>query len=359
MWPQHCNTHCPIQALQTLPVALLPYKARNCYNDEHTRSHAEVDMLRFTLAGGHYDRTQALIDGEVKPSGAELTYLPMRPPEIFRRMLRYLEFDGSEMSMSSLLIGREQGIPLVAIPVFPSRKFRHSYIFCNVDAGIREPQDLIGKRVGAREYQLTANLWIRGILKHEYDVEAKDIRWFTEWEERIPVGTIEGVTVRRIPEGKTLDGMLINGEIDALIWPNIPNSVRRRSAKVRRLFEDYPRVEAEYYKKTGLFPIMHTVVLKRDVYERNPWLAVSLLEAYREAKERCFRQMDDPSAHSLVWFEACKEEQHRVFGSDPYPYNIRENRKVLETIIQYSVEQGLTKSPFSIEDLFAKNTLDA
>ena len=317
-----------------------------------------MSRIRLTLAGGDYDLTRALIEGEVQAAGIDLTYLPLNAPDIFRRMLRYEEFDASEMSMSSLLIAREQGKRFVAIPVFPVRKFRHSYIFCNSNSGISTPQDLIGKKVGAREYQLTANLWARGMLKHEYDIEPEEMHWFTQWEERIPLRPMEGLSLTRIQEGRLLDTMLVDGDLDALIWPNIPPSVRSKSPLVRRLFENYPVVEAEYFRKTGLFPIMHTVVIRQEVYQRDPWVAPSLLEAYRRAKEVCYERMEDASKDSLVWFVAAKEEEERVFGGDPYPYDLRENRRTLETLIQYSVEQGLTTKAADADDLFAKNTLD-
>jgi 4,5-dihydroxyphthalate decarboxylase len=215
-----------------------------------------------TLATGKSDRTRPLLDGTVKPDGIDLICITLDPHETFWRMIRYEEFDASEMSMSSYLMAKEAGKGLIAIPVFPSRAFRHSYIFCNVDSKINEPGDLVGKKVGVPEYQITAALWVRGMLQHGYDISPDKVKWFTEREERLPFTAPKRVHIERIPKGKDLDSMLVKGEIDALIEPTIPSSIAQKSPKVKRLFQDYKRVEQNYYKKTGYYPIMHTVVIR-------------------------------------------------------------------------------------------------
>ena len=246
-----------------------------------------MGKIRLTLACWDYDRTRPLQEGRVQVEGVELTYLPLRVEETFWRMLRYQEFDAAELSMGSYLLSRENGSPrFVAIPVFPSRAFRHSCIYINTESGIREPKDLAGKRVGVPEYQVTMATWARGILQHEYGVKPEQMRWFTGGEEhpgredKIRHDLPKNIDIRSIGPDQTLSSMLERGEIDAVISPHMPSPFVRRSPKVRRLIPNFREVEKEYYRRTKIFPIMHTVALREDFYEKNPWVAQNLCKAF-------------------------------------------------------------------------------
>src|SRR5438128_631095 len=246
-----------------------------------------LDRMRLTLACGRYDRTQALLDGRVRIEGVdELTYLALRPGETFWRMLNHEEFDASEMSLSSYTIQRSEGDErFIAIPVFPSRVFRHSAIYLKEESRIQRPEDLKGKRVGVGDYQMTAAVWVRGCLQHEYGVLPKDIQWVVGQPIR-EIKPPEGIKLEFIPKGEVMEEKLERGEIDALVSVMLPKSLGKG---VRRLFRDFRKVEFDYYRKTRIFPIMHTLALKRSVYEKNPWLAVSLYKAFCQARDLSYR----------------------------------------------------------------------
>jgi 4,5-dihydroxyphthalate decarboxylase len=323
--------------------------------------------VRLTLACWDYDRTRALQHGEVRVEGVDLTYLPLRVEETFWRMLRYQEFDAAEMSFGSYLMSRDKGTPrFVAIPVFPSRTFRHSCIYINTDSGIREPKDLAGKRVGVPEYQITMAIWARGILQHEYGVKPEQMKWFTGGEEqpgredKLRMDLPPEIEIRSIGPDRTLSGMLERGEIDAMISAHMPSPFVRRSPKVRRLIPNFPEVEKDYYRRTKIFPIMHTVVLREDYYEKHPWVAQSLYKAFCESKKICVESTYEFSAlkYMLAWSIAAMEEERELFGEERWPYGLEANRKVLETLVQYAHEQGLIKQRLDVRSLFARNTLD-
>jgi 4,5-dihydroxyphthalate decarboxylase len=305
--------------------------------------------MQVTLACGRYDRTQALIDGRVRPEGVErLTYLPLRPGETFWRQLNHEEFDASELSLSSYAILRSEGDErFIAIPVFPSRIFRHSAVYVRDDAKLEKPEDLKGARIGVGDYQMTAAVWVRGFLQHDYGVRPEDIRW------------VAGRPIRAIrpPEGVpiefttgSLEDMLERGEIDALVSVMLP---RRLGTGVRRLFPDFRQVEADYYKRTGIFPIMHTLALKRSVYEKHPWLAVSLYKAFCAARDLAQRALYDTDALtvSLPWVIDEVERTRDVV----WDYSIEGSRATLEALVAYLDEQRLTRRRMSVEELFAPN----
>lgn len=242
-----------------------------------------MSKLKLTLACGRYDRTQPLIDGRVEPEGVDLTFLPLRPGETFWRMLNHGEFDVSEMSLSSYTILRSDGdTRFIAIPIFPSRVFRHSAIYLRANSEIEQPQELKGKRVGVGDYQMTAAVWVRGMLTHEYGVQPSDVTWVIGR----PIRTIkppEGIRMEFMPSEAMLEAMLDRGEIDALASVMSPKAL---GTTVRRLFRDPRKVESDYFQKTRIFPIMHTLVLKTRLYEENPWLAVSFYRAFSRARRR-------------------------------------------------------------------------
>jgi 4,5-dihydroxyphthalate decarboxylase len=326
-----------------------------------------VSRVPITLACWDYDRTRALESGQVQVEGVDLTYLPLRVEETFWRMLRYQEFDAAEMSMGSYLMARDRGFPpLIAIPVFPSRAFRHSCIYIHRDAGIREPRDLAGKRVGVPEYQITMAIWARGILQHDYGVKPEQIHWFTGGEEqpgreeKIKLDLPPNLDIRPIGPEKTLSSMLEHGEIDAMISAYMPSPFVRRSPKVARLFPNFREVEKDYYRRTKIFPIMHTIVLRQDVYDKNPWVAQSLYKAFVEAKRIAQQAMYEFSAlrYMLAWMIAELEEERELFGEELWPYGLAPNLNVLETLIGYAYEQGLIKRRLEARSLFAPNTLE-
>ncbi len=305
--------------------------------------------MQLTLACGRYDRTQALIDGRVRPEGIdELTYLTLRPGETFWRQLNHQEFDASEMSLSSYTILRSEGDErFIALPVFPSRIFRHSALYVRADAKLARPEELKGRRVGVGDYQMTAAVWVRGFLQHDYGVLPEDVRW------------VAGRPIRAIrpPEGvhiefstASLEDMLERGEIDALISVMLP---RRLGTGVRRLFPDFSKVEGDYYRRTRIFPIMHTLALKRSVYEKHPWLAVSLYKAFCASRDLAQRALYDTDALtvSLPWIIDEIERTREVV----WDYSIEGSRPTLEALVSYLDEQRLTQRRMSVEELFAPN----
>jgi 4,5-dihydroxyphthalate decarboxylase len=328
----------------------------------------EVEMLRLSFGCWNYDRTRALMDKSVVPDGIDLIYLNMPVEETFFRMLRHREFDVAEMSLSSYVVSCfKEDRPFVAIPVFPSRFFRHSSIYVNADAGIREPKDLRGKRAGCPEYQMTAPVWIRGILSDEYGVRVHEVTHCTGGEEspnrseKIALSLPPSIRVERIGPDQTLSAMLRDGEIDALFTARKPSSYGRSDGKVRRLFENFVEVERDYFRRTGIFPIMHTVVIRREVYEANRWVAQSLYKAFCEAKRRTYEDLAETAAlkATLPWLAAHIEEARREMGDDYWSYGFQPNRTTLETFLRYSYEQGLSKRLLKPEEIFVPETMES
>jgi 4,5-dihydroxyphthalate decarboxylase len=324
--------------------------------------------IPLSLACWNYDRTRALIEGRVAVEGVDLTYLDLPVEETFFRMMRFQEFDASEMSLSSYVLSLfSEKPPFVAIPVFPSRSFRHSCIFVNTNSGIREPKDLIGKRVGSPEYQLTAPVWIRGILSDEYNIPVGRERYFTGGQEqsgrieKMKVSLPPEIHVEPIPAEKTLSTMLAAGEIDALYSPRIPSTFLNGSGSVRRLFDNYAEVEQEYFRKTRIFPIMHTVVIRRAVYEKHPWVAQCLYKAFVQAQRETYQDLYQAAAlkHMLPWLLKHVEDTRSIMGDDFWPYGLEPNLHTLETFLRYSHEQGLAKRQLKPQDLFAPETLQS
>jgi len=317
-----------------------------------------VAKVQLTLACGDYELTRALADGTVEPEGIELVVLHMGSPERHWRMIRFEEFDVCELSLSSYLLCKAAGREFSAIPVFPHRRFRHSYIFCNVNSGIEKPQDLAGKKIGLRTLQVTAGVWIRGILEEEYGVPLRSIKWYTQDPEDLPIEFPKDLMIEKLPEGSNPDTMLVNGELDAVIYPETLPSIAKGDPRVKRLFTNYKAVEVEYYEKTGIFPIMHTVVIKNSILKEHPWVARNLLTAFTKAKEVCYKRMENPRTIALAWVMELLEEQKRILGPDPWPYNLKDNYKALKTFIRYHHSQGMIPRPFEVEELFVPSTVD-
>ena len=327
-----------------------------------------MNRLRLSFACWDYDRMRALADGRVRPDGIDLVYLNQPVEETFFRMLRYREFDACEMSLSSYVasLGRDDPA-FIAIPAFPSRFFRHSCIFVSAKSGIRKPQDLKGKRIGVPEYQMTAPVWIRGILSDEYGVKVTEVEHFSGGEEepgrdeKLKLDLPTSIRLQAIPSDKTLSRMLAEGEIDALVTARAPSTFYSEPDKVQRLFPDYVEMEKDYYRRTRIFPIMHTVVIRRDVYEKNPWVAQSLYKACVASKARAYELYNQTAAMPamLPWSVAHVEEARREMGEDWWPYGLAANRQVLDTFLRYHHEQGLSKRRFAPDELFARETLES
>lgn len=326
-----------------------------------------MTKLRMSLGCWNYDRTRALMDGSVQPQGIDLNYLNMPVEETFFRMLRHQEFDAAEMSLSSYSVSLSRpGKPFIAIPVFPSRFFRHSCIYVNANAGIKEPKDLIGKRVGNPEYQMTAPVWIRGILSDHYGVPVDSVTYCTGGEEepgrseKLKLDLPSSIRVEPIGEHQTLSQMLLDGEIDALYTARMPSSFRTGGGRVKRLFENYVDVERQYFRDTGIFPIMHTVAIRRELYEANRWVAQSLYKAFIEAQRLTYQDLEETAALKtmLPWAGAHVEEARRDMGDDFWPYGLDRNRMSLETFLRYHFEQGLSKRLLTPDELFAPEALE-
>ncbi|MEA3072171.1 MAG: 4,5-dihydroxyphthalate decarboxylase [Alphaproteobacteria bacterium] len=314
-----------------------------------------------TIACGNYDRTRAIRDGRVKVEGCDVTYLPLYPEEIFFRAFRYQEFDVTEISMSSYLLSLARGeAHYVAIPAFVSRLFRHSGIYIRADSGIRTPADLRGKRIGLPEYQITAVVWMRGILQHEYGVLPTEIHWSSGGQEepgrdeRTPLKPIPGLDLKPIGKEETLVGMLREGKLDALFTARGPSSFLRGEPHIKRLFPNTREAEQAYYKKTRMFPIMHLVGIRKELVQKYPWLPTSVYKAFCEAKALAMIDLLDVNALmvSLPWLIPETEDTMAVMGRDFWAYGINENMREISALAQYLHEQDLIDRKVTVEELF-------
>src|SRR5262249_12827372 len=322
--------------------------------------------LRLTLACWNYDRSRPLMDGRVKPEGIDLDIRVMRPRAAFPRMLEKREFHVSEMSLASYvsLVGKGD-CPFVALPVALSKIFRHDCIYVRSGANIRTPQDLKGKRVGTTQYGSTGLVLLNGTLLHDQGVAAEDIHWFIGGLDAptqrplLPLNLPPAIRIDFLPDGKTLEGMLAAGELDALFSLYLPDSFLRGAPHVARLFPDHKQVAQDYYRRTNIFPIMHTVVIRADVHRQHPWVAQSLYRAFCAARDIAGHRLYDTDAlHlSLPFLIDHVEETWRVFGKDFWSYGLEPNRPTLAAIGQYVHEQHLSPRPVAPEQIFALNVI--
>ena len=324
-------------------------------------------QIPITLACGDYDRTRAIKDGRIEVEGCAVTYLPMEPEEVFHRAFKHQEFDVCELSFSSYLRTVDAGTSAyVGIPAFVSRLFRHSGIYIRTDRGIREPADLKGKLIGLPEYQITAVVWLRGLMQDEYGVRPTDIRWRQGGieqpgrTERTPLKPIPGLELQPIPPDKTLSGMLESGELDAMFSARAPSCFTRGAPNVARLFPNYREVEKAYYKKTRMFPMMHLIGVNRDLVARHPWLPASLYKAFVQAKAFAMREVHDVNALAvtLPWLEAEAEETAQLMGADFWRYGVNENAKEIDALTRYAYEQGLVTRKLAIDELFPHSVIE-
>jgi 4,5-dihydroxyphthalate decarboxylase len=317
--------------------------------------------VRLTYFGVPYDRTHALMTGAVRPEGVELEYVAGVPNDIFRRVFAGAEFEASELSASNYIMERARGVDrFVALPIFPSRVFRHNTLYVNTAAGIERPEDLAGKRVGLPEYLQTANFWVRGFLQHDYGVAPESVHWVREDTEKLPYPLPPHLNVTDAPHGRPLSDLLEAGEIDALIHLHKPACFVAGSPAVRRLFPDYRQVEADYYRRTGHFPIMHLVVLRREVYERARSLARRLYDAFCAAKQESYSLLSQSGflATDFPFQVAYLEETQGLFGDDPFPYGMARNQHTMQALAQYVHEQGMTDRQVDLAELFVPELLD-
>lgn len=321
--------------------------------------------LTLTLACTASDRTRPILDGRVQIPGVEVIGLPGEPEDIFRRALQDKAFEITELSMASHIVTTARGdSAYIGVPVFPSRAFRHSGVFVRADAGITRAEDLRGRRIGLPEYQQTAAMWMRGILADRHGIGPEDVEWVVGSQEvaggteRLPIRLPDRIRMRRIAPDETLNGLLLDGGIDAIITPRPPSSFLDGSRRVVRLWPDYRAAETAYYQATGFFPIMHCIALRRDVAERNPWLPLELFRAFSAAKALALDEVQRNNflRVSLPWIAAHYEETAALMGADPWPYGLARNRAELQAMVDYSVADGLTSDRFDASDLFHRST---
>ena len=310
--------------------------------------------IPLTLACGDYEIIRALKDGEVRPEGIDLTVLTdMAPSPRHWRFLRKQEYDMAEVSGSGYLAARDQGHPFVAIPVFLHRRFRHGFVFINKAKGITKPTDLIGRKVGSKAFLFSACLWMRGILEHHYGVPAKSLQWFTELDEDVDFTPPPHLNITRLPHDKDSEAMLAEGELDALLHPDLIKPLLAGDERVGRLFPDYKAEEMKFYRETGVFPIMHVLGIRAEVVEKYPWVPVNMFHAFQKAKAAAMARMVNPRIVPLAWYREAWEEQERILGTDPWEYGMTEkNRKNLEMLVSFSHEQGLISRKIPLDELF-------
>lgn len=323
--------------------------------------------LKLTVAVTLYDRTRPLLDGRVRIEGTDANVFELEPEEMFHRALHYEEFDVTELSFSNYLTMTANGdCPYIAIPVFPARKFRHSGVFINKRAGIEKPEDLKGKRVGTPEYQVTAVTWVRGVLEDEYGVKPVDVDW--RWGGLEQAGRTQktafdppaGLKLSAIPAGKTLQQMLADHDLDAVIAPRSPTCYVKGHPDVDRLWPDFITTEQEYYKRTGIFPIMHLVGIRKDRVAAEPWLPDSVFKAFEQAKAIAYQEVsyDNSPRSTNPWMEAYTAQAKALMGDDFWPYGLDENRKTVEAFLRYHFDQGLASRQLSAEAIFVPSTLE-
>ena len=324
-----------------------------------------MPQTHVTIACAPYDRIRPIADGSVGVEGCGVTFVPMGPEEVFFRAFRYAEFDVTELSLNSYMMSTTRGAcEYVAIPVYPSRCFRHSSIYVRADRGIASPGDLRGRIVGTPEYQQTANVWVRGMLEDGYGVAPGDMIWRTGGQEepgrdeRTPLDAPPGIDLAAIPRDRYLSEMFEAGELDAYMTARAPSPYLNGSPTIARMFPDWKAAERDYFAKTKLFPIMHVIGVKKAIAEAHPWLARALYDAFTDAKALAALDNIGALKATLPWVVAEVAETKALMGEDYWPYGVAANRHALETVARYSYDQGLATRPLSVEELFHPSTLD-
>ena len=326
-----------------------------------------MTKLNLSVAMGDYDRTRALLDGTVQIDGVDPVYMTLSPEEAFFRAFRNTEFDISELSLSSYLVkASKDESPYVAVPVFLSRAFRHTSIYVRKDR-IKRPQDLKGCRIGVPEYQLTAIVWARSILQDDFGVRPEDITWVRGGidepgrPEKIKLQLPPDVRMENAPDGDTISAMLDRGDIDGFIAPRPPGGAAATNPNVGWLFDDPTAVAKDYYQRTGVFPIMHVVGIKKDVVARHPWLPGAVLKAFEQSKKAALEKLADTSATkvTLPFVEEQLKAARELMGADYWSYGVEANRKTLETFVRHHHAQGLSARLMAVDELFHPATYES
>jgi 4,5-dihydroxyphthalate decarboxylase len=315
--------------------------------------------LTLTVACGDYDIVRPLKEGLVTAGGLDLIFLTdMGPRERHWRLARKLEFDVCEENVGAYFIARDRGHPISAIPVFMHRRFRHGFVFVNAAAGIKTPKDLIGKRVGGTNFMPAGNIWMRGILEEHYGVPHKELTWIVERSEDIPFEAPPGLKIEMKTSTKSLSDMLADGDLPAMISPTIPKPFTVGDKRIARLFPDYKQIEIDYFRATGIFPIMHVTTINREIVEKYPWVTTNLVKAFEQSKQMAYRRVANPRMVPLAWVRTSVEEQEQLLGRDPWAYGLTgANRKNLETVQRYVHQQGMIGKTRPLEELFEDTDL--
>ncbi|HWO40426.1 MAG TPA: PhnD/SsuA/transferrin family substrate-binding protein [Candidatus Eisenbacteria bacterium] len=336
-----------------------------------------MPKLTLSFISAYNERVEPLMNGTIKAEGIDIVPTYSHPSETFWRQLRFNEFDIAEMSMSSYLIARERGADMIALPVFPSRRLFHTEIFYHVDSGITQPADIAGKRFGVAEYQQTAALWQRGILEHDFGVSQYKVHWYMERTEALSHGGATGfsppagISFQRIPPEKSLVSMLVRNELDAAAigspWRNTANIIGRSDrisgaegdwGKIKPLFPDRMAEGSRFFNKWGFLPVNHAYIVRGELYRRHPWIAFNLYTAFAKAKDHFNARLLEAVPTAFFFAREYLAQTRRMFGDDPFPYGVKANRKMLETLAAFSHEQGLIREKPAIEELFAESTRD-
>lgn len=315
--------------------------------------------LKLTVACGDYEIVRALKEGIVQADGLDLVLLTdMGPRERHWRLARNMEFDVCEENVGAYFMARDQGVPLTALPVFMHRRFRQGFVFVNAAAGIKSPKDLIGRRIGGTNYQPAANIWMRGILEEHYGVPHRSQTYVVDRSEDIPFTPPPDLKIEMKTSDKSLSDMLADGELPAMISPTIPAPLARGDKRIARLFPNYKDIEIDYYRTTGIFPIMHVTTIRSEIVEKFPWVPINLVKAFEKAKQIAYRRVANPRMVPLAWVRTAVEEQQEILGSDPWAYGLTPiNRKNLETVRRYAYQQGLISKELPLDDLFCDTDL--
>ncbi|QGZ57538.1 ABC transporter substrate-binding protein [Paraburkholderia acidiphila] len=327
-----------------------------------------MSKLQLSIAVGNYDRIRPLVDGDVQIEGVDPVFMLQDPEEIFFRAFRHADYDVCELSLSSYSVKTAAGTsPYIAVPVFPSRAFRHTSIYVRADRGIECPEDLKGKRIGVPEYQLTANVWVRLFLEEDYGVKASDVTWVrggyedASRVEKITLQLPDDVTLETAPAGRTISELLADGEIDAVIGPRAPSCFDRGHPQVKYLFDDPHKTAADWYTRTGLFPIMHTLGVRKTLAERHPWLPGALMKAFEKSKALALTRLSDTSATkiTLPFVEDQLRAARKLMGEDFWSYGFAKNEHVVNCFLERHHAEGLSNRRLEARELFHPATLES
>jgi 4,5-dihydroxyphthalate decarboxylase len=310
--------------------------------------------LRLSLACGDYEITRPLIDGRVKPAGVELVVVTPESRERHWRVARDHAYDICEFNTPAYFMGRDRGLPYVSLPIYLHRRFRHGFLFVNSRKGFKAPKDLKGKRIAGTNYSPASNIWMRGILEQYWELPHQSVTWVTERDEDIPFDPPKGLKIEKLPQGgPSLEDRVVSGELDGLLTPSLPKPFMAGNPNIKRLFDNYRQVEIDYWKSTGIFPIMHVTIIREEIVKQNPWVGPSLARAFDQAKALAYGRARNPRTYPLVWHSSYWDEQRELLGGDPWEYGLGPtNRNNLETILRYTHQQGLISRPMTVDELF-------